>query len=246
MFRKPEKFNPVSDPNPSTPSSRASAVWDDRLGTSTIQAYNWRRIALGLLVANIILTGGITMQSLKTRVIPYVVTVDKTTGQVEKAGAFTGNGGNYTPQEAEIKYFIAKFVQNARNIGLDPVAYNKSQLQAAYFLTNNAAQKYSLILESNDIRNKIGKITVTTHIVSIQKVPDSESSYQVRWTEEEVGIQNGRKSEVPMSGIFSFTILPVKDEEQRLNNPLGLFISDFNFSKDASAVNDSAKIKNKG
>jgi type IV secretion system protein TrbF len=240
MFSRPEKYNQARVRNPSSPAERAEGVWDRRDGSAIVQAYNWRRISIGLIVVCIVLAGGLTVQSLKTRVIPYVVIVDKTTGEVEKAGAFVGK--DYTPGEAEIKYFITKFIQNARNIGIDPIAYNTTQKQAASFLTKNAAQKYNKVLQDEGHDKKAGKVTVVTHIVSVQKVPDSEASYQVRWTEEEVGIQSGEQTITPMSGIFSYTMLPVKDEKQILVNPLGLYITDFNFSKDASAVNAKTSV----
>ena len=66
----------------------------------------------------------------------------------------------------------------------------------------------------------------------------SETSYQVRWTEEEYGIRSGDKKTRNMSGVFSYTMLPVEGEALQVN-PLGLFIIGFDFSNDASQVNSS-------
>lgn len=233
LFKHPERYNQSGVKNPATPAERAEAVFDRRVGSVVVQAHNWRRISLGLLITCIILTVGLVIQSLKSMVVPYVVTLDRNTGEVLRAGAFTGN--DYKPQEPEIKYFIGQFIQNARNIGLDPVSYQTLQKRALAYLTQNAAQKYASVMQSEGHHKLFGKSTVVVHIVSIQKMPNSETSFQVRWTEEEVGITSGNKRTVPMTGIFSYTMLPVNDQDQMLLNPLGLYITDFSFSKDVTA-----------
>ena len=141
------------------------------------------------------------------------------------------------PQEAEIKFFLTDFVKNARTIQLDPVVQQRTQAKAMAFLTKNAARKFEDVKINENYHERRGNVTVSVHIISIQKVPESDSSYQIRWTEEEFGIQSGAKKITNMSGIFSYTMLPVQNDEQLLVNPLGLFISGFDFSNDASQVN---------
>lgn len=143
IFKQPERFSDTSDTqSPATPADRARAVMDKRIGSVVVQSYNWRRISLGLLVACIVLSIGLTVQSLKSRVVPYVVTVDKSTGEVEKAGAFISQ--DYTPQEAEIRYFLSQFIQNARSIQLDPVQQEKMQKKAYAYLTQAAGRNMHL------------------------------------------------------------------------------------------------------
>lgn len=237
LFHQREKYNQQRTRNPATPADRAEEAWDRRTGSAVVQAYNWRRISIGLTVVCVVLAGGLVFQSAKSQVIPYVVTVDKSTGEVQKAGAFTNS--DYTPQEAEIKYFIAEFVKNSRSIGYDPVAYSNMQTKAGHFLTMTAAQKYASTMK-DDQNKKLGKYTVSVKNLSVQKVPESDSSYLVRWTEEVVKINSAEYQDIPMSGTFSYTKLPVKQEDM-LINPLGLYITGFDFVQDASAVNASGK-----
>jgi len=237
LFNQKEKYNHTQTRNPSTPAERAEAVWDRRIGSAAVQAHNWRRISLGLIVVCVVLSGGLVVQSTKSRVVPYVVTVDKSTGEVTKAGAFVNE--DYTPQESEIKYFIAEFVKNSRSIGYDPVAYNNMQLKAAHYLTTTAAQKYKQVLKP-EMEKRLGQYTVSVKNISVQKVPESDASYLVRWIEEAVRINSSEYQEIPMSGTFSYTKLPVKDEDL-LINPLGLYITGFDFVQDAAVVNSSGK-----
>lgn len=234
LFNQREKFNTEQHKNPATPAERAEAVWDRRIGSAVVQAYNWRRISLGLIVVCIVLAAGLVWQSMKTTVIPYVVTVNETTGEIKKAGAFVE--ADYTPQEAEIKYFIAEFVKNARSMGYDPVVYAKQQEKAMAYMTQEAAQRYQNKYSAQ--QQKVGKSLITIKNISVQKVPESQASFLVRWIEEEVDVSTSSYKDVPMSGTFSYTMLPVK-EENILNNPLGIYITGFDFIQDISSVNNN-------
>lgn len=234
-FKRPEVFNARTYPNPMEASDKAKAVWDERVGSVVVQNYNWRRVTLILAVICFVLTLGLVYQSSMTKVIPYVVTVDKTTGEVQQAGAFTNN--NYEPKDAEIRYFLVNFISNARTIQLDPIAQSRAQVKAFAYLTSNAAKKYQTIQNAEDYVNKIGNITTSIAITSVSKVPETTSSYQIRWAEEEYNIKTGGKNTTHMSGVFTYTMLPVESDEQLLLNPLGLYISGFDFSNDVSEVN---------
>ena len=151
IFKQPEKYSDTT--RKLNPAEKARETVDRRIGSVSEQAYNWRRIALGLLIACIVLSIGLTIQSLKSRIIPYVVTVDKSTGEVEKAGSLIAQ--EYTPQEAEVRYFIGQFIQNARNLQLDPVQQDKMQAKAYSFLTEGAARKYETIQENEGFKRNM-------------------------------------------------------------------------------------------
>ena len=224
-FHQPEKFSDTG--KPLSPAEQAREVIDRRIGGVAMQNYNWRRIALGLLVACIVLSIGLTVQSLKSQIIPYVVTVDKSTGEVEKAGAFIAQ--DYTPQEVEVRYFIGQFIQNARNIQLDPVQQEKMQGKAFAYLTQAAAQKYAAIQRNEGFKGKYAMYTVQTKITGIKKIPDTDS-YHATWTEEEFNIASGKQDVKKYECVFAVSTIPPKDDQTLLVNPLGLYISDLNFS----------------
>lgn len=224
-FQQPEKFSDTGKMQ--SPAEKARGVMDKRIGGVAVQNYNWRRIALGLLAACIVLSIGLTIQSLKSQIIPYVVTVDKSTGEVEKAGALIAQ--DYTPQEAEIRYFIGQFIQNARNIQLDPVQQEKMQRKAYAYLTQSAAQKYRTIQVNEKFQEKYATVTVQVKLKGIKQIPDTDS-YHATWEEEEFNISTGQQETRKYECVFSVTIIPPKDDATLLNNPLGLYISDLNFS----------------
>ena len=119
---------------------------------------------------------------------------------------------------------------------LDPVVY-KENLSTAYgFLTKNAALKLQTMLKSEKTTEKFGHQTVQINISTILAM-EGGHSYQIRWNEEVFTIGTGEKKVTPYSGIFTIQIIKSDDEAQLLINPLGMYISDFSWSKDASAVN---------
>ena len=64
-------------PEPETPYQRAGQVWDERIGSARVQARSWRLLAFGSLALATGLSGAVVWQSTQSRVVPYVVEVDR-------------------------------------------------------------------------------------------------------------------------------------------------------------------------
>ena len=69
-------------PQPATPYQAAAQVWDDRIGSSRVQAKNWRFMAFGCLLLALLMAGGLVWRSAQSIVTPYVIEVDQA-GQVD-------------------------------------------------------------------------------------------------------------------------------------------------------------------
>lgn len=216
---------------PQNPAEMAKGIWDEREGHWIVQNHNLRKMIIGLLALSLILTAGLVVQSLKSTVIPYIIEVDSTTGQVKNVGPL--QAAQYEPKEAETKYFLRQFIGNTRAIPLDPVVYKQHWNTAYAYLTKNAAQKMNAQVQSENITQHFGKKTIQVDIVSILAM-EGGNSYQVRWNEEEFVIGSGEKKIVPMTGIFTVTNIPGKDEESLKVNPLGIYFSDFSWTRDSA------------
>lgn len=140
IFSRPEKYTATKS---LSPAEQAAAEWDRRTGTATVQAYNWRRVSVGLVICCIVLAVGLIVQSLKSSVVPYIVEVDRTTGAIKNVGTMTEN--EYVPQQAEIKYFLKEFVKNTREVPLDPIIYKSNWNKGYQFLTKDAAVKFTAL-----------------------------------------------------------------------------------------------------
>ncbi|WP_323824361.1 VirB8/TrbF family protein, partial [Pseudomonas aeruginosa] len=96
---------------PVTPYQAAQQLWDERIGSSRVQAKNWRLMALGTLVLAFVLAAGLLWLSTRSIVTPYVVEVD-TQGAVRAVGPATEA---YRPSDAQLDYHLSKFLRNVRS-----------------------------------------------------------------------------------------------------------------------------------
>ena len=232
LFSNPEKF---TDYEPESPAAKAARKWDEREGEIIVQNYNLRRLLIGMLAVVIFLTVGLVYKSLSSNVMPYVVEVDTITGAIRNVGTVEASK-NYEVGESVYKYFLSKFLKNTREIPLDPVVYRENLSNAYGFLTRNASLKLQTMLKTEKTLEKFGSHTVQINISTILPM-EGGHSYQIRWTEENFTIGTGEKKVTPYSGIFTVQTIRSEDEEQLELNPIELYISDFSWSKDATAVN---------
>ena len=93
-------------PQPATPYQSAEQVWDDRIGSSRVQAKNWRLMAFGCLVLALLMAGGLVWRSAQSIVTPYVVEVDNA-GQVRAVGEAATP---YRPNDAQMAYHLGRFI----------------------------------------------------------------------------------------------------------------------------------------
>ncbi len=78
-----------------------------------MQAQNWRLMSFGSLGLAMLLAGGTRLAvAAKPHHVPYVVEVDKF-GAVQAIGPATQN---YTPTDAEIAWYLARFMTDVRSL----------------------------------------------------------------------------------------------------------------------------------
>src|SRR5690242_1470253 len=93
-------------PEPVTPYQKAEQMWDERIGSARVQAKNWRLMALGCLSLSAGLAASLIWQSTQSRVVPYVVEVDK----LGEAQAVAPAIADYKPSDGETAWFLARFI----------------------------------------------------------------------------------------------------------------------------------------
>lgn len=159
----------------------------------------------------------------------YVVRVDNATGQVETGGQLQST--NYVPQQVEIKHFLGQFIMDTRTVPLDPVLFKNNTDRALHFMTREASAKMDAMMQSDNPRMKLGKMTIQPIIKSIQLQPGSDRTYQVRWAEEEYSLSGNRSNKrINYVGLFTIGFDPSSKEEELIINPLGFKIEDLTIS----------------
>ena len=212
-------------PEPVTPYQRAAQVWDDRIGASRIQAKNWRLMSFGSLGLAVLLAGALAWQSMQSRVTPYVVQVDKF-GAVQAVGPATQN---YVPTDAEIAWYLARFITDVRALSLDPVVVRKSWLEAYDYATDHGAVFLNQYAQANDPFKAVGERTVSVQVTSVVRV--SDNSFQVKWTEQTFDHDTLAKTE-RWTAILSIVTKQPATAETLKKNPLGLYVNGLNWSRE--------------
>jgi len=215
-------------PEPVTPYQKAAQVWDERIGTSRVQARNWRLMALGSLALSLLLAAILFWLGRSGSSVPYIVEVDPRGG----ARAVGLAAESYKPSEAQIAFHLTRFVDNVRSLSIDPVVVRQNWLKAYDFVTDRAAVTLNEYARENDPFAKVGRETVAVEVTSVVRA--SESSFQVRWSErifEGGAVKDTRR----LTGLFSIVIAPPKTVNAVRKNPLGIYVHTFNWSQDVSA-----------
>ena len=212
-------------PIPETPFQRAGQLWDDRIGSARVQARNWRLMAFGCLGLTTALSGGLLWQSLQSRVVPYVVEVDK----LGEPRAVTAAEAGYHPTDPQIAWFLGRFITSVRSVSLDPVLMRQDWLSAYDFTTRRGAVFLGDYARAADPFGHVGERTVSVQVTSVVRA--SDRSFQVKWIETsyERGAQAGSAH---WTGILTVVLKPPASADALRRNPLGLYVDAVDWSRE--------------
>lgn len=212
-------------PEPVTPYQRAAQAWDERIGSARIQARNWRLMAFGSLFLSAGLGVGLVWQSARDTITPWVVQVDRL-GQAQVVAPATAG---YMPADPQIAWYLAQFVHDVRALSSDPVVVRQNWLRAYDFTTTSGAQALNDYARLNDPFSRIGHEQVEVDIASVIRA--SPGSFRVAWTERHYrdGAFTGTER---WTAIVSVVLRPPRDADHLRKNPLGIYVSAINWSKE--------------
>lgn len=212
-------------PEPVTPFQRAGQLWDERIGSARVQARNWRLMAFGGLFMSAGLATGLLWQSLQSRVVPYVVEVDRL-GQAQAVAPATRD---YRPTDPQIAWHLGQFIRDVRSVSLDPVLMREGWLRAYDFTTARGATFLSDYARASNPFEKIGEQSVSVQVISVVRA--SDRSFQVKWIENafERGSAAGSSR---WTAIVSIVVKPPASAEALRKNPLGLFVDAIDWSRE--------------
>ncbi|GAA4488181.1 conjugal transfer protein TrbF [Gluconacetobacter asukensis] len=212
-------------PEPVTPYQKAAQAWDERIGSARIQARNWRLMAFGSLFLSAGLGGGLVWQSARGTITPWVVQVDRL-GQAQVVAPATGV---YMPADPQIAWYLAQFVHDVRSLSSDAVVVRHNWLRAYDFTTTSGAAALNDYARLNDPFSRIGHEQVEVDIASVIRA--SPGSFRVAWTERHYrdGAFTGTER---WTAIVSVVLRTPHDADHLRRNPLGIFVSAINWSKE--------------
>jgi type IV secretion system protein VirB5 len=210
----------------SSPYQRAKYAWDERIGSARVQAYNWRAMAfiLSVLLA-LSLIGNIYLGS-QSKVIPYVVEL-KPTGEAGVLGSASSLSAK--ANDNAVKFFISRFIMLAREIPADAVLLKRNMQNLFQLVSMQGktllSEKFNETSPAKEFQEKNRALKIASTLAV------SDGVYQVDWFEAEYD-KNGQKvAEYPMRGTFKVAWLEPKNSEQLQENPLGIFIDYFSWTR---------------
>jgi type IV secretion system protein VirB5 len=227
MFKRPSvRYGKA--PESETPYQRAAQVWDDRIGSARVQAKNWRLAFFGALAISGGLAAGLVWETARGSIVPWVVQVDK----LGEAQAVAPATAGYQPTDPQIAFHLARFIEEVRSIPADPIVVRQNWLRAYDFTTDKGALALNDYARTNDPFANIGKVQVAVDVSSVIRA--SPSSFRVAWTERRY--EDGALTATDRwSAILTVVIQPPTTPDALRKNPLGVFVTAINWSKELGA-----------
>ena len=212
-------------PAPVTPYQKAAQVWDERIGTARVQARNWRLMAMGGLLLSTGLSCGLLWQSTQSRVVPYVVEVDR----LGEPRALEPAERDYKPTDPQIAWHLSRFIADVRSVSLDPVLMRQNWLSAYDFTTARGARFLDDYARSSNPFAEVGTRTVSVQVTSVVRA--SDRSFEVKWTESDY--QRGTPAGTShWTAILTTVTRPPESADALRKNPLGLFVDAIDWSRE--------------
>ncbi|MBY8821082.1 conjugal transfer protein TrbF [Sphingomonas colocasiae] len=216
-------------PAPETPYQKASQLWDERIGAARVQARNWRLMAIGSLVLAGGLAASTVWQASQSRVIPYVVEVDR----LGSARAVAPVGEDYRPTDPQIAWHLAAFVRKVRSVSTDPAIVRENWLEAYDYVTKRGAVTLGGYARAADPFAGGREASVSIQVTSVVRA--SDRSFQVKWIERR--FERGNLVDTGhWTGILTIKIDTPRTAERVRKNPLGLYIDAIDWSREIDAA----------
>lgn len=207
-----------------TPYLKAQQVWDSRLGLSHAQTRQWRWIAFCLLILCGVLATALTIVASQQKNTVYVDEIAQG-GRVINVAPLTIP---YSPEQAQVEYFLSQFVSLIRTLPLDPVVAKQNWLKAYAYLSPRGSTLLNGLMGQDNPLQLLGKQTVSIEVTTVN--PLSSNTYNINWTETAVGVNGQVLSKKLYAGVFSVSIHAPQTQSQILSNPLGIYIDNVHWS----------------
>jgi type IV secretory pathway TrbF-like protein len=219
------------NPNPYL---NARRTWN-HIGAANVASRQMFQL-LGVLALLVALgaVGGITYIGSQSKFVPYVVQVDKLGQQAAVAPAQRA-----APADAAVIHAsVAAWISNMRMVTPDIALQRKGVFHVYSMLAANdpATAKANEWLNGSESSNPFKRAETETASVEIDTVlPQTADTWQVDWIETTHDRQGGMKGKPQRwrSLVTVYTIAPTADttEQQIRDNPLGVHVRDFSWSK---------------
>jgi type IV secretory pathway TrbF-like protein len=208
------------------PYVEARREWNDRY-LDLVRARRWWQVAavaeLGLLG---LLGGGLVALSLQHKTVPYVVEVDA-------LGAATAikpvDAAGRPTDDRIVRYQLAAFIRGARTVMTDRAAMKRTLEQVYAYARGPARTFLDDHYRANNPFEVANTYTVSPAVTSLLQV--SERSWQVRWDEEQRGLDGTLLGRSHWEAVLTVETVPPTTADAIQVNPFGLYVTEIRWTK---------------
>jgi type IV secretory pathway TrbF-like protein len=218
--------------DPESPFLKARNEWDNRLMDLATSRYNWMLFATALLLLNALLCGALLWQAGRSKVVPYVVEVDRH-GQ---AVAFGRAEVLEKPHDRLYRYFLSILLRDLRTVSADPQAQRRSLSNAYSFLREPAVSRANDYFRRNNPFDP-NRASIGVQVTSVLQIADN--TWQIQWTETPYGRDGRRQREEIWQAVVETVFSPPTTSEALLSNPLGLFVKELDWTRIRTTTDDN-------
>jgi type IV secretion system protein TrbF len=209
-----------------SPYTDAQSVWLERYGHFVSSAANWRLVAMLEAVVLVVAVVGLIYTANQTKLVPYVVEVDKIGQALPVAPA-----DRAAPVDQRVLHAqLARWITTARSVVRDPIV-EQDYVNLTYGLIAAQSEAKGFLddyYRSNNPYMRAKSETVEVDVTSI--LPVSTQTYEVRWTETHRDQQGHQLRQNNWEASIGIAIVPPADEATIMNNPLGIYITTLNWT----------------
>jgi type IV secretion system protein VirB5 len=223
MAKKTEKYKVLTEENPF---GKAAHTYADIIEDTRREKRRWQNVGLFSLVFFIssfyVMYRAVNLQ----QTVPVLITLSEW-GEASYKGA-VGIEGNKLKEvpEIAIQYQARDFITKLRTIPLDGEILYRDIGRCYEMVTSVCEKKMTGELRNDDPFGQVGKIKRNITIESVLKL--SNATYQIDWIESS-GAPNSTPVRYRVRGVVTVELL-LPPEEKRINNPLGIYIADYDMT----------------
>jgi len=213
----------MSEANPYVEARRE---WNDRYLELVRERRLWQAVGGAGVGLSLILAAGMVWVSLQHKTVPYVVEVDSLGAALAIRPAETGG---HPADERIVRYQLAAFIRGTRQVMADRIATKKG-LEQVYAYARGPARIYlDEYYRANNPFEAAKAYVVVPTVTSLLRL--SPTSWQLRWTEEQRGLDGLLLGKREWEGVVTTEVIPPTSEEATAVNPLGLYVTDLRWTK---------------
>lgn len=215
-----------TDPNYRSVFLDMKRQWSNEIAEQIMREKKWQQVAILALGVALVCAGGMVYLGTQNKLVPYVVEVDKLGMAVAIQRADTTTQADPRIIRAQ----LARWIENVRSIYQDAGA-ERVNLNNAYAMVRKNDAAYTTLNEyfsQNDPFKRAESEGVNVEISTV--MPISENTWQVEWSENVHSSKGELLRTTPMQAHLTVAIDPPTDESALLKNPMGVYITHYNWS----------------